>query len=268
MQIKAFGIVAAVLVVGGGIAHAQVDFGKMLGSLNFSGNDDQAGQEAIEPPPPADDDRPSTSPPRTSGAPQSLDQLKPAAPLAIDADGGLRAPSVAPPAIDRGAGDTIEQLRALPDPILLPQPSVPAGEPQQSSQFTIPSLDDFQPLDMDTLAAEQQPAHQPIRQPAVPAHDGACQSDCDAPTYCQPRHHRVAMVPPCLNGPDIPPPATFESMYRTPACYRGLWSGYATERAVACSHHHKHLHGTCECATKGACQCAQCVSTCNQCGSH
>lgn len=50
-------------------------------------------------------------------------------------------------------------------------------------------------------------------------------------------------VVPHLEHVDLPPPTSLEAYYRTPACYRGLWSGYEQQRQRECQRRHKHLPG-------------------------
>ena len=59
--------------------------------------------------------------------------------------------------------------------------------------------------------------------------------------------NRPAPAPYVYSGPGLPPPASFESFRRTPECYRGVWDGYATEKARRCRFCHDHLHDRCSC---------------------
>jgi hypothetical protein len=63
---------------------------------------------------------------------------------------------------------------------------------------------------------------------------------------------RPAPTPYVYTGPGLPSPASLESYYRTPECYRGVWDGYAEEKARRCRLCHAHLHGYCDCH-QGAC---------------
>ncbi len=65
-------------------------------------------------------------------------------------------------------------------------------------------------------------------------------SYCDAPVVCRPHQ-----------APNLPPPSSMLQYLQSDNCYSNIWSGYAAERQKRCDHLHKHIHGTCDCFTKG-----------------
>lgn len=69
-------------------------------------------------------------------------------------------------------------------------------------------------------------------------------SRCDAPVVCRPHQ-----------PPRLPPPSTMLQYMETDNCYSNIWDGFAAERQRRCEHHHKHIHGTCDCFTKGKHNC-------------
>lgn len=66
----------------------------------------------------------------------------------------------------------------------------------------------------------------------------------DAPVVGRPHH-----------APNLPPPSSMLQYYQSDNCYSDVWNGYAAERQKRCDHLHKHIHGTCDCFTKGKSHC-------------
>ncbi len=73
---------------------------------------------------------------------------------------------------------------------------------------------------------------------------------CDVPVVCRPHH-----------APNLPPPSSMLQYFQSDNCYSDIWSGYAAERQKRCDKLHKHIHGTCDCFTKGKSHCG-CQSHC------
>ena len=69
-------------------------------------------------------------------------------------------------------------------------------------------------------------------------------SSCNAPVVCRPHQ-----------APNLPPPSSTLQYFQSDNCYSNVWSGYASERQKRCDHLHKHIHGTCDCFTKGKSHC-------------
>lgn len=253
MKIKTIGLVAAVVLIGGGIANAQVDFGKLLGTLSF-----------------ADDDQATSVPPASQIEEAQVVEALPAPntdlipdplPLPEGDDSLIDMDLLGPANVNReinpvyiepnnyGKQDSIRDLRDLP-PVTIDR-SLNSSPAIIESQPVAPlSLPSNEIVDLDQFATQLHT--EPIRTNSYATSYLASTAGQACGTPCSSCGHKVGVTPQCLQEIDLPPATTAEGFYRTPACYRGLWSGYGAQKAVECSHHHQHLHGTCNCAQHSA----------------
>ncbi|SRR6056297_798460 len=213
-------ITSCLLLAWGGTAQAQIDFNRLLAQLP-STNQDVDEAEPIKPP---------------SGEASDVGELL--APV-LDAPEQPTNRTLAEPSVrtTEPVDPAQPEIKAWPNQVPSP-PSVLENQlvpeaPQASVDFQqLFDQQDRQPTDV-VMAYE----------PAVAAH--VAWSGCDSSAQnCQP-HRR----------PNLPPPATMESMYHAPACHRDVWAGYAAERQAACDRHHKHLHHQCDCLQPSCTNC-------------
>jgi hypothetical protein len=252
MKIKTIGLVAAVVLIGGGIANAQVDFGKLLGALNFADEEQATNAIPLSQVPQVQDELPA---PPDNLIPDRL-PMPPDDDSIVDMD--LLGPAninreISPVHIDTkhfGNRDSNQALRDLPtvtiDGSLNSAPSIIESQP--IAPLALPGNES---VDLDQIANQLEP--EPIRTNAyATSYLASTQAGESCGTPCSSCGHKTGATPRCLQEIDLPPAANFQSFYRTPACFRGLWSGYGAQKAVECSQHHKHLHGTCSCAQHSA----------------
>ncbi len=94
---------------------------------------------------------------------------------------------------------------------------------------------------------------------------GNASAPCGTQAICRPHH-----------APSLPPPSTFLQYFRSDDCYSDVWNGFAAERQKRCEHCHKHIHGTCDCFSKGhghctghcGCGCDRNASACDAASKH
>lgn len=271
MQYKIIGTACIALLICGGIARAQVDFDQLLGTLSY--DDDQSPTTLDSPDLSEELPAPNAKPNAAQELPEAtLDTFE-------DLQGLLpndtMEPDTVPSLLDQtDQSPSNDDLRSIPQ---LPEYDSETYNQPSNINSTSPSIDydhaaspkpePYQPMvpgsetvDLQLLVENYKPAplnhtHDnsfSVLDSASPA--SASTGDCQQCGYC----NRV--TPPCLSGPVLPPPATNHALYRTPACYRGLWSGYAAQKQLECSQHHTHIHGTCDCERQSRCHCSGCLA--------
>lgn len=213
-------IVALAWSAGASLAHAQVDFEHLIDSLtglNGPGEVDAPVEESPE----------------------------------------LKLESVAPSPSDATEERDLDELERAEDATREADESAAAPGAPKAAPSTPPHLqqgDNRIPDRVDLRAlVEEQPDCGPADRMPPPSEDAA------AWAVAQPPAGPYATGPyaagPYATGPYATEPTIFPAdpiaSYRTPPCYRGLWDGYAAERAARCYAHHKCLHGVCDCFTPG-----------------
>jgi hypothetical protein len=296
MAPKALGWAFAVVVLGGAVANAQVDLGKMLGSLTFGNQDPPSATSEL---PPVDDlpGPDSKTLPLTDIAAPDLENIGNAGNLdldslesSLDQDSLLPAttdielpelPSLDPssPAVNdhhagellpRGAAPTdVRDVPAVPSPLTLDHSDLVGAGPEGSAPVAAGSRVNWEDVLQSAPTTNMQVGNCHVG--ATASVSCGCQSAVGCNRGCgnrlgmYPFGEKVLRETPCLDVPNLPPPASCEGSYRTPACYRDLWSGFAEQRAADCQAHHVHLHGHCGCAsgTCGSSASCQTNSGCN-----
>jgi hypothetical protein len=267
MKYKYVGFACVALFIGGSIANAQVDFGKLLGSIDFSDEEPKSDLEAPEElPAPAirgnlDQDM-LTAPEKSYG---DLDRLAPPSispeiETYSDAELNLGGQSTDP----RLQSDTNE-LRAIPQlPSHAPMATQETVKPEPMQYDSV--FPQAEPIDLQELASDFQPAPENTHASCAPSVLEGSYNDSTSNGnpfqqcgHCSSCGNRAVRVAPCLTAPDLPPPSSFEATYRTPSYYRGLWSGYGQQKAIEAAHHHKHILGTCDCEQKSQCNHSRCL---------
>lgn len=279
MRYKLVGIACVALFIGGGIANARIDFDDLMETIDFSDDlppaSDDGGDltEELPAPVPNKAEPPSllqpdlSKPNNQSPSDNSLEELDSLIPDSTLLD---EMPEVTQDDFPRNNLIEEDSLRAIPE---LPRTNLapaydysqiedldslelPPAQPQEPVPYA-PVTPGTESVDLDSLVQAYKP----------PADMANCSlsvlDDCESAPHQQAFQqcgHCTRVAPPCLQSPILPPPADYNSMYRTPACYRGLWAGYAEQKQLECSHHHSHLHGTCDCARKSQCNCSQCLT--------
>lgn len=271
MQYKLIGTACVALLICGGIAHANVDFDRLVASLSYADDQDADTLDAVKTSEelPAPNIKIPSNPLLPEATRESYDQLQSLLPSDLSEQQPLLSPLDAP-ALD--APTLADDLRSIPE---LPKYD-PEGNAEDSGQnlghlnFQAPNdaaaaPEPYQPLDEGYESVDLQMLANAVT--VVPANPGIASPPsvldfgCSAPKnpaafhqcgYCNP------VTPPCLAAPILPPPADKHSLYRTPACYRGIWAGYEAQKQLECSKHHRHIHGTCDCERKSRCNCAGC----------
>ena len=268
MKYKYVGFACVALFIGGSIANAQVDFGKLLGSIDFSDDESKSDLELPEElPAPAirsDLDQDLLAAPEKSY--EDLERLvPPSISPEIESDSDAEMDLGGQPNTPRRQSD-MNELRAIPE--------LPSQTPMATTQTTVepePMQYDSvcpkaEPIDLQVLASDFQPAPANAQAACAPSvlegsvddstRNGNTFQQCG---HCSSCGSRAVRVPPCLTAPDLPPPSSFEATYRTPSYYRGLWSGYGQQKAIEAAHHHKHILGTCDCEQKSLCNHSRCL---------
>ncbi len=234
--IRLFAYSAVSCLMLAGTVSADIDFNALLAQLPSLDGEDQGLLEADQI---AAEDASADSP---------SDQLAP-----LDTEPELAAEALAPPDADQPQGRTLggPPAEVNPIPSIVPQITTPP-----LSEITPYSILEAEPVPGTAEASIdfQQMFEAQNRQPTDVAMGQDCYqaTACDgagAQPYCQP-----------YRRPSLPPPATLESMYRCPPCYRDLWAGYGAERQRACEKGHQHIHNRCDCF-KSKCQ-DDCVPAC------
>ncbi len=273
MAPKALGWAFAVVVLGGAVANAQVDLGKMLGSLTFGNQDPPSATSDLPPVENLPGPGGGSLPLPDIVAPE-LENLGNVGTLDLESqeptiDQNRLLPTTSDielpmlPSLDSSAPTGIRDVPALPSPPTIDHADLVGAGPIGPAPLAAGSHVDWD----DVLASGPTSNVQGGRCDDATAgcatcgcqSNGGCQANAGCKRGCgnrlgvYPFGERVLRATPCLDVPNLPPPTSPAASYRTPACYRDLWSGFAEQRAAECQAHHVHLHGHCGCMNRSAC---------------
>jgi hypothetical protein len=262
MAQKAVGLAFVAILITGAAAQAQVDLGKMLSSLTFG--EPTQEQDVGNLPSPSDDEENAAGP-----------ELLPQPAIAGEGDEPInerQIPEVGP-SLYSGDALPLEAYDVLTEPtenasqIAVPEvpslaPTLPtpadSGVGSNHEDGLVGDVDGEQNegarVDWDSVLASDNGDGENCADAELGTGDstGECaatrqSSPCGMPAALSPFPTRVARPVRHLEVPNLPPPTTAAASYRTPACYRDLWGGFAEERSQHCQNHHEHLTGQCDC---------------------